>query len=580
MSYTAPLADILFTLRHVAGLDRFIADGLAEGLDADLVQSMLSEAGRFAEEQLAPVNKLADSEGARWDNGRVTTPAGFPAIYKAWREGGWNGVSAPAEFGGSDLPLMINTAAMETTTSACMSFSLGPVLTHGAIDALAEHASDDLKQAYLPKLVSGEWTATMNLTEPQAGSDLGRLRSRAVPAADGSYRISGSKIFITHGEHDWADNIIHLVLARLPDAPVGTKGISLFVVPKVLPDGTLNDLRCTGIEHKLGIHGSPTCSMSYGDNGGAVGWLVGEANKGLACMFTMMNRARVATALQGVAIAERAYQQARAYAADRLQGRAEGQAGDVSPIIDHPDVRNNLLTMRALTQAARSVVYATAQAVDRAERGGDAAAQARADLLTPIAKAFATDIGVDVASLGIQIHGGMGFVEETGAAQHLRDARIAPIYEGTNGIQAIDLVLRKLPRDGGAPVKALFGHFESIVKQVRANKDLADVARQLDAAICDARIAAGWLLDPARTTPERLAGATQFLRLMGLVSGTALLAGGVAAARGSNDPASARMTGLLHFLANQTLPSVSILAQTLRDAASSLVLAEVALELG
>jgi butyryl-CoA dehydrogenase len=568
--YTAPLGDILFMLRHVAGLDRFIADGLAEGLDADVVAAMLDSAGRFAEERLAPANQPADREGARYADGSVTTPAGFAGIYRDWAADGWNGISAPVTYGGSGLPLLLNTAAMETTTSACMAFSLGPVLTHGAIDLLAAHASEGLKKTYLPRLVSGAWTATMNLTEPQAGSDLAQVRTRAVPRGDGSYRVTGSKIFITHGEHDWAENIIHLVLARLPDAPAGTKGISLFLVPKFLPDGRRNDLRCTGIEHKLGIHGSPTCAMSYGDNGGATGWLIGAPHQGLACMFTMMNRARVATALQGVAIAERAWQQARAYAGERRQGRApNAPASETSPIIAHPDVQMMLLKMRSLTCAARAVVYATAEAVDRAERGGDAAARARADLLTPIAKAFATDAGVEVASLGIQVHGGMGFVEETGAAQHLRDARIAPIYEGTNGIQAIDLVTRKLPRDGGAPVRALLAQFAAFVAQARGDGGLFEVAAALGSALDALRSATEFLLDPALTSAEKLAGATLYLRLFGLVAGACLILRGVMTARDEPEMQS-RMTALLAFLTEVLLAGAAGQARAVCSAAGTL----------
>ena len=372
-----------------------------------------------------------------------------------WRKGGWNGLASPAEWGGQGLPQIVNAACTEMWNGASMAFGVGPLLTMGAIDALNAHGSDALKRAYLEKLVTGEWTGTMHLTEPQAGSDVGALRTRAERAADGTYRITGQKIFITYGEHDLTDNIIHFVLARLPDAPPGTRGISLFLVPKFLLNadgspGARNDVRAHSIEHKLGIHGSPTCTMVFGDHGGATGFLIGEENAGMACMFTMMNRARLAVGLQGVGIAERATQQAIAYARERKQGRTTGMpAKESAPIIAHPDVKRMLMTMRALTQAARSICYATALALDRAERGTDKAAReaahARASLLTPLAKAFSSDIGIEVTSLGVQVHGGMGFIEETGAAQLYRDARIAAIYEGTNGIQAIDLVTRKLP---------------------------------------------------------------------------------------------------------------------------------------
>jgi butyryl-CoA dehydrogenase len=449
MTYRAPVSDIAFTMRHVAGLDRAIADGVYGDLSADLVGTILEEAGRFANDVIAPLNREGDRHGATLKDGVVTSAPGWKEAYRAWTEAGWNALPGPADYGGQGLPTLLNSACVEMWNSASMAFGIGPVLTAGAIEALAAHASEDLKARYLEKLVSGEWTATMNLTEPQAGSDLAALRSRAEPAGNGAYRITGQKIFITYGEHDLTDNIIHLVLARLPDAPQGTRGISLFLVPKVLPDGARNDVRCHSLEHKLGIHASPTCTMIFGDEGGALGWLVGEENRGLACMFTMMNNARLAVGLQGVAIAERAYQQALGYAGERRQGRAIGAAEGMSAILQHPDVQRNLLTMKALTAASRAICYMTAEAIDRAHLEPDAAgrkkAHERASLLTPVAKAFSTDVGMEVASLGVQVHGGMGFIEETGAAQHYRDARIAPIYEGTNGIQAIDLVTRKLP---------------------------------------------------------------------------------------------------------------------------------------
>src|SRR5882757_3768801 len=436
MSYRAPVADIAFALKHAAGLKAALAEGLYGDLDEETVDSVLEEAGRFAGDVIAPLNRIGDTFGTPFKDGNVTTPPGWKEAYTSWAAAGWNGLASPAAWGGQELPHALNAACVEMWNSASMAFGIGPVLTMAAIDALAAYGSDDLKQAYLGKLVSGEWMGTMQLTEPQAGSDVGALRTKAERAGDGSYHITGSKIFITYGEHDLTDNIIHFVLARLPDAPPGTKGISLFLVPKffVHDDGSLgarNDARCHSIEHKLGIHGSPTCTMVYGDKGGAVGWLIGEENRGLNCMFTMMNNARLAVGLQGVAIAERATQQAMAYANDRRQGRAGGNGA----IINHPDVRRMLLTMRALTHAARAICYATGAAIDGAHRHKDDAARKAADqrasLLTPIAKAFSTDIGMEVASLGVQVHGGMGFVEETGAAQHYRDARIAPIYEGT-----------------------------------------------------------------------------------------------------------------------------------------------------
>ena len=409
-------------------------------------------------------------------------------------------MTGPESHGGMGLPHLLNSACIEMWNSANMGFSLCPLLTAGAVEAIAAHGSPALKDIYLTKMVSGEWTGTMNLTEPQAGSDLSALRAKAEPQGDGSYRIKGQKIFITYGDHDMTENIVHLVLARLPDAPPGTRGISLFLVPKFLvnADGSLgarNDAHCASIEHKLGIHASPTCTMVYGDEGGAAGWLVGEENRGLACMFTMMNNARLAVGLQGVAIAERATQQAIAFANQRKQGKVAGEAGKkagdagMSAIANHADVRRMLMTMRALTQAARGICYLNAAAIDRAHRERDPEkrkqASERAGLLTPIAKAFATDIGNEVASLGVQVHGGMGFVEETGAAQHLRDARILPIYEGTNGIQAIDLVTRKLPQAGGGAVKREMALMRATVEQVRATNvdSFGATARRLGEAL-------------------------------------------------------------------------------------------------
>ena len=465
MTYHAPLADMSFALKYGASLLPALEEGFFGDLTMDDVEAVLAEAGRMATEVIAPLDRVGDQVGATFKDGVVTTAPGWKEAYRAWCEGGWNGLASPTEWGGQGLPQTVNAACTEMWNGASMAFGLGPLLTMGAIDALAAHGSEALKRTYLEKLVTGEWTGTMHLTEPQAGSDVGALRTRAVRAGDGTYRITGQKIFITYGEHDLTENIIHFVLARLPDAPPGTRGISLFLVPKFLlnADGTpgaRNDVRAHSIEHKLGVHASPTCTMVFGDHGGATGFIIGQENAGMAAMFTMMNRARLAVGLQGVGIAERATQQALAYARERKQGRTSGMpATESAPIIAHPDVKRMLMTMRALTQAARSICYATAMALDRAERGTDKAAReaahARASLLTPLAKAFSSDIGIEVASLGVQVHGGMGFIEETGAAQFYRDARIAPIYEGTNGIQAIDLVTRKLPLGGGAVVEAI-----------------------------------------------------------------------------------------------------------------------------
>lgn len=541
MTYRAPIDAVAFALESIADLDADCEAGLHSGLGAGEYAPILEEAGKFAAERLAPLNRPADVAGARFSDGKVTTPDGFPEVYRDWAAAGWNGVDLPAEFGGMGLPTRLGAAAMEFWTSACMSFALGPVLTQGATDAIHAHASPEMQQKWLPKLVSGEWTATMNLTEPQAGSDLGLLRAKAERQGDGTYRITGSKIFITYGEHDLTDNIVHLVLARLPDAPPGTKGVSLFLAPKFLvgADGALgerNDLRCAGVEHKLGIHASPTCAMAFGDNGGAIGWLIGEENRGLACMFTMMNKARLYTGLQGVALAERAYQQALRYAKERRQGRVAGADGaGPSLIIDHPDVRRNLMTMKALTWAGRALAYAAAAAIDRAQAAdGEARAEAeeRAALLTPVVKAYCSDIGVEVTSLGVQIHGGMGYVEETGAAQHYRDARIAPIYEGTNGIQAIDLVTRKALKPGSDAVERALAEWKAIAEAAAAS-DTPGVA----AAGAGAREAVGalaratqWARANSNDAEGLLAVASPYLRLFGLAAGSALLTKGALAA--------------------------------------------------
>ncbi|MFL4987103.1 MAG: acyl-CoA dehydrogenase [Microvirga sp.] len=563
MSYRAPVAEMVFAMRHVAGLDRAIAEELHGDLSLDLVETILEEAGKFANEELAPLNRSGDLEGLAFKDGAVAMPRGFKEAYRAWTAAGWNALPGPEAYGGQGLPTLLNSACVEMWNSACMSFGLAPLLTMGGVEALAQHGSDELKDRYLAKVVSGEWTATMNLTEPQAGSDLNAIRSRAERASDGTYRITGSKIFITYGEHDLVDNIVHLVLARLPDAPPGTRGISLFLVPKLLPEGTRNDVRCHSIEHKLGIHASPTCTMVYGDAGGATGFLIGEENRGLACMFTMMNNARLAVALQGVAIAERAYQGALAYAKERRQGRAPGSAGDgMSPIIAHPDVKRMLMTMKALTAAARCICYLTAEAIDRAHRSRNEAARAiaqeRASLLTPVAKAFSTDIGCEVASLGVQVHGGMGFVEETGAAQHLRDARINPIYEGTNGIQAIDLVLRKLPLSNGDAVRrqiaAMRATLQRLVKE--ATPAFGSTGARLREAVESLDRATSFMLKAASgNQPEAaLAGATPYLRLFALAQGgaglaEAALAASAAAAAGDSDPAHPARIALCRFFA-------------------------------
>jgi acyl-CoA dehydrogenase len=533
MSYRAPVEDILFAMRHVAGLDQGQASGLYADLDAETAEAILSEAAKFAEGRLAPLNWPGDRAGAKLGPTGVTTAPGWQDAYKDWASAGWLALAAPEAHGGQNLPQLIGAACTEIWNAANMAFALNPLLSQGAIEALSAHGSKELQDRYLAKIIAGEWTGTMNLTEPQAGSDLAALRSKAERVGDGTYRITGQKIYITYGDHDLTDNIVHLVLARLPDAPAGTRGISLFLVPKVLPDGSRNDVHCSGLEHKLGIHASPTCTMVFGDKGGATGWLIGEENKGLACMFTMMNNARLGVAIQGVAIADRAYQQALGYAQDRRQGKAPGStAPGMSPIIEHPDVKRMLIDMRARTAASRLICYVTAAALDRAHRETDPAARKaaheQASLLTPVAKAFSTDMGIEVASIGVQVHGGMGFVEETGAAQHYRDARILAIYEGTNGIQSIDLVMRKLPLDGGNTVKAELARYRKAAEGCRQINDPAfgRTAERLDAAVKALEEATTFMMarQQAGDMSAVLAGATPYLRLFGITSGGAFLA--------------------------------------------------------
>jgi acyl-CoA dehydrogenase len=582
MTYRAPVNDMLFMMRHVGRLDGAIGDGVYPDLSIDVVQDILQEAARFSSEVLAPLNRTADRAGARLQDGIVTTAPGFKEAYQAWAAAGWNALAGPVEHGGQGLPQLINAGCFEMWNGGCLAFGVAPLLNFGGVEAVATHGCKELKQSYLSKLVAGEWTATMNLTEPQAGSDLSAIRTRAEPCGDGSYRIRGQKIFISYGEHDLTDNIIHLVLARLPDAPNGTRGISLFLVPKVLPDGTRNDVRCSSLEHKLGIHASPTCTMIYGDGGGAVGWLLGEEHRGLACMFTMMNSARLSVALQGVAIAERAYQDALAFAGERRQGASPTRNG-MAPIIEHADVRRMLATMRSLTGAARAICYATAQAIDRSHGSEDSeerqSAGERAALLTPVAKAFATDIAVEVASLGVQVHGGMGFIEETGAAQHLRDARILPIYEGTNGIQAIDLVTRKLPSSGGEAVLGQIEEMRRIAGRL-AEADCAGLraaARPIAGAVDSLERATRFLLRALadNATEDALAGATPYLRLFATAQGAALLGVTALAARralaaGDNDLAHAGRVQLARFFADNIAPLAPGLAEVVVGGAASL----------
>jgi acyl-CoA dehydrogenase len=586
VTYQAPISDMSFALKHGTGLTQALEQGFLGDLTLDDFEAVLAEAGRVAGEIIAPINQEGDRTGATFKDGAVTTAPGWKNAYDAWRKGGWNGLTAPTEWGGQALPHVLNAACVEMWNAASMAFAVGPLVGMSAIDAFTTHGSDKLKRVYLPKLVSGEWIATMQLTEPHAGSDVGALRTRADREPDGSYRIKGQKIFITYGEHDLTENIIHFVLARLPDAPPGTRGISLFLVPKFLvnADGSLgarNDVRAHSIEHKLGIHGSPTCTMILGDGNGATGFIVGEENAGMACMFTMMNRARLAVGLQGVGIAERAIQLAVAYARERRQGRTPGMAATESaPIGAHPDVKRMLMSMRSFTQAARTICYLTALAIDRAERASSETerrdAHARASLLTPVAKAFSTDIGVEVASLGVQVHGGMGYIEETGAAQLFRDARIATIYEGTNGIQAIDLVTRKLPLAGGAVVEAFLGELRAIVDAVNATNDpaLGWSGLRLEEAVESLTRTTHWMLAHVeKDTNEALAGATPYLRLFGLATGGCLLAQQALAALRLNSNAAPRVA-LARFFAENFVVQAEALERTIVEGAPGLIAAD------
>ncbi len=531
--YTAPLRDIRFVLEHLVDLGSITELPRFEDVDGDGVFSVLEENARFMEDLVAPLNRVGDVQGSvRNDDGSVTTPEGFKEAYKAYVEAGWGGVPFPPEYGGGGFPWTVGIAMQEILTSANMAFSMCPLLNQGAIDMLLHHASEELRETYLPKMVTGEWTGTMNLTEPQAGSDVGALTTKAVPQDDGSYRITGTKIFISFGEHDMSENIIHLVLARTPDAPPGTKGISCFIVPKQLvrDDGSLgdrNDVTCVSIEHKMGIKASPTCVLSYGDAGeGAIGHLIGEENAGMRYMFTMMNTARLSVGLEGLSLAERAFQMALAYAHERRQGRAPGApAGEQSVIVEHPDVRRMLLTQKASIEALRGIIYANAAAMDRAAHHPDEATRAGcqelADLLTPISKGWGTDLGVELTSLALQVFGGMGYIEETGIAQVYRDARIAPIYEGTNGIQAMDLVGRKLPMRAGGAITDYLGGIQGTVDELGSDDDdLASVRSSLADALDAARAATDWLLENGLADPrDALAGATPYLRLLSLVTG-------------------------------------------------------------
>ncbi len=508
MSFTAPVAEQRFVLDHVAGLGELSGHERFMAATPDVVDAVLEGIASFAEGEWAPLARIGDTVGATWTPQGVVMPDGYAEAYRAYVDGGWGTIGVPEAFGGQGLPFVVQAAVLETLGAANMALALCPILTVGAIEALAHHGTPEQQATYLPRLATGEWTGTMNLTEPQAGSDVGALRSTATPLGEGLWSIKGTKIFISFGDHDLADNIVHLVLARTPDAPAGTRGISLFLVPKVRSDGTPNDVRVASIEHKMGLHASPTCVLSFGDQDGCIGTLIGPEGGGMRAMFTMMNSARLNVGLQGVQVAEAATQKAAAFARERVQG---ARAGEAVAIVEHPDVRRMLMRMKAQTQAARALVYYAAGQVDRAALG-DAAARGRLDLVTPLAKAHATDLGNEVASLGVQIHGGMGYVEETGAAQLFRDARITPIYEGTNGIQAADLVMRKLASDNGGAFASLIADLRTATHAgLAALVDACDrVGRRLQTADADDRLAAsspfltmlavatcGWLLHRA-----------------------------------------------------------------------------------
>ncbi|RMF09504.1 MAG: acyl-CoA dehydrogenase [Alphaproteobacteria bacterium] len=567
-AYTAPLKDIRFALDHIIDYGELVALDRFSEATPDVVDAILSEGAKFVSGVIDPLRRSGDQQGSVLENGTVRTPDGFREAYRQYVDGGWNGLAADPDYGGQGLPFVLACVFSEMFASANVAFSLCPLLGQGAVEAISSHGTEDQKALYLEKLITGKWSGAMCLTEPQAGSDVGALKTKAEPVGDGTYRISGQKIFITYGDHDMAENVIHLVLARLPDAPAGTKGISLFIVPKILvnDDGSLgarNDMRVVSLEHKLGIHASPTCVMSYGDDGNCVGYLIGEENRGMRYMFTMMNHARLGVGIQGLALSELAFQQAYAYAMERVQGRPIGTDG--APIIEHADVRRMLLRIKSQTEAARALCYLNAKAIDMAHAAADKEdrwwAQGLADLLTPLSKAWCTDLGVESASLAVQVHGGMGYIEETGVAQTLRDARIAPIYEGTNGIQALDLVGRKLAQDGGEHWKVLFMRIERLVSELPNEGDLGVIGRALQDALTTLKHATDWMMaERDRNMRAVAAGATDYLRLFALTVGGYLLAVGARSAdhylRSRGDDAAyyqARLS-MARFFAEQVLP--------------------------
>ncbi|WP_459572608.1 acyl-CoA dehydrogenase [Cupriavidus sp. 8B] len=586
-TYVAPIRDMLFAMNELAGLAEITALPGNEEATPEVVESILLEAAKFATEVLAPINAQGDRQGSACTDGEVTTADGFKAAYGQFIENGWNAMPASPDFGGMGLPSLVSTPVLEMWKASNMAFSLCQMLTLGAVAAIAHHGSARDQQRYLPKMVSGEWTGTMNLTEPQAGSDLSAIRTKAEPEGD-HYRITGTKIFITWGEHDMAENIIHMVLARLPDAPEGTKGISLFVVPKFLvkPDGSLgqrNDLTCASIEHKMGIHASPTAVMVFGENEGAIGYLVGEANRGIGYMFTMMNHARLNVGLEGVAISERAYQQALGYARERVQSRPIGaSSGPPVPIIRHPDVRRMLMSMKARIEAMRALAYFTTAQMDKAHSHPDATerqkCQALTDLLTPVVKGWCTENALDITSLGIQVHGGVGFIEETGACQHMRDARITTIYEGTTGIQANDLIGRKVARERGATLNVLLGEMNETLAALEAagGKELHGIAASLQRGTVALEKATDWLLATYDREPARAAaGAVPYLMLFGTVVGGWLMARAalIAKAKLAEPDAGYYRAKMVtaHFYAEHVLPLAQAYREAIVNGASSVL---------
>jgi len=587
-TYTAPIRDMQFVLNEVAGLEEICALPGNEECSVELVESILEEAAKFATGVLDPINRVGDRQGHVVKDGVVTTAPGFKEAYKLFAETGWMSMPFSPEFGGQGLPAVVAMAVNEMWKGANMAFALCPMLTGGAIEAIAHHASEELKEKYLPKMVEGTWTGTMNLTEPAAGSDLAAISTKAKPAGDGSYLVSGTKIFITWGEHDVAENIVHLVLARLPDAPPGLKGISLFIVPKFLvnDDGSLgkrNDLICSSLEHKLGIHGSPTAVMSYGDNEGAVGYLVGEENKGIGYMFTMMNHARVNVGLEGVGIAERAYQHALWYARERIQGKIIGDKTDgKKPILFHPDVRRLLMDVKSRTEAMRTLAYYAAAQIDKAH-AGDAVAQARIDLLTPVVKGWSTEQGVELSSNALQVFGGVGFIEETGAAQYYRDSRITTIYEGTTAIQANDLVGRKLAREKvpGAGMRAMLAEMTATANELAGNAQLAGIAANLKNGIAALAAASDWIIANYESAPQAVhAGSVPFLKLTGIVAGGWLMAKSAAiavkqiAAGSTDDFYKAKLATAGYFAAHQLPFATAYAAEVIAGADSVFELPE------